>query len=97
MNKRIARPSFSDAAKKKRGVTPYDLAAELKAAKAQMAADQGTYEDALDRFKERVRDAIRAFEESRRGDGMALLRALVKTTDGRLPLPKAESEPPVSA
>jgi hypothetical protein len=93
MAKKLPRTDFSDKAKCARGVTPRDMDAEIEALRAGLMAQAAVYTEGHKRLQDRIHDAIRAFEESRRGDGMAILRALVRRTDGKLSAPPRPLEP----
>ena len=82
--KSIPLTDFSDKAKKKRGIEPRDLAMEIKALAAQIEAERVAHDASIERFRARVRDALMAFDDNRRGDGMNILRALVRRTDGKV-------------
>lgn len=84
---------FSDGAKRRAGVEPFDLALEIKTLKAAAESAAVEHNAALQRFRDRVRDAIAVMEEGRRGDGLALLRALMRSRDGKLQAPTPPTEP----
>ena len=91
----MRKTDFSDKAKRAAGISPFDLHAEIKLLKHNLETVLTEHEAAKARISARVRDAIQALEDGRRGDALAILRAL--TVNGRLQVPKREPTPPGAA
>lgn len=84
---RPKKADFSDTAKRARGITPRDMDMEIKALKADIIEAAALSQRNAERVRDRIADAIRALENGERGDGMSILRALVRRMDGKLIAP----------
>jgi len=83
--------NFSDKAKRARGIEPSDalkenerLHLELMAAQRAVTAKEALMRGRLERIRSDVRAAVEAMDAGRRGEGMQILRALVRPKDGKL-------------
>lgn len=84
---KIAKPSFSDKAKKARGIDPSDFGKEMARVKAIWQAERDGLRSCVAALEAAIRGAVEALDGGRRGDALKAMRSI-------LPAQKPTPAPP---